>query len=50
MKRLFPDEEITVGNNGYDQCFVHPTLGKVKNKVETNLAKARLINKTIQLV
>jgi hypothetical protein len=43
-------EKITVHNNGYDQCSVQPPIGKVKNKVETDLPGGRLINKTTQLV
>jgi len=31
----FIKNENTVGNNGYNQCSVHPPIGKVKNKVET---------------
>jgi len=46
----YMSKNSNAANNGYDQCSVHPSIGKVKNKVETNLPKSRPINKTNQLV
>ncbi len=36
---------MTLPNNGYHQCSVHPPKGKVKKKLATHLPKGRLMIK-----